>query len=93
VFDAEPVQAFDLPEDLEADRVVVYPNNAAEEPAFEAVPFVLEDEYEDGRKWYNEPEEFVTTDAYREAVVERADMDRSEVRLERAIPTYGYTEV
>jgi hypothetical protein len=91
---AEPAQAFDLPDHRPIDRVVIYPADDLEDYDFEAVPFVLEAEYDDGRKWFNEPEWFTATDPYRQAVAERADTDIDDVLLEREIPistfdTYG----
>jgi hypothetical protein len=90
MWDAEPVQAFHLPDHHAIDRVVIYPTDGLEDHDFEAVPFVLEAEYDDGRTWYNEPEWFTATDAYREAVADRADMDIDDVLLEREIPVSGF---
>ena len=101
MWDAEPVQAFHLPDHHAIDHVVIYaaddreesviyPADGLEDHDFEAVPFVLEAEYDDGRKWFNEPEWFTATDPYRQAVAERADMDIEDILLEREIPISNY---
>lgn len=90
MWNAEPVEAFHLPDHRPIDRVVIYPADDLEDYDFQAVPFVLEAEYDDGRKWFNEPEWFTATDPYRQAVAERADMDVDNVLLERGIPVSGF---
>ena len=86
----DPVQTFDLAEGCAVDHVAIYPNDTPDEPPYQAVPFVHRETFEDGQKWYDEPDHFTPTDAYREAVAEHAEMDISEIQLTREIPTFGF---
>ena len=92
MFDAEPVQQFRLPDSLYIDKVAIYPNDAPQEPHFEAIPFILKKEYDDGTSWFNEPHDFEVTDEYREAVIRRADVSADDLLLERNIPVTGFDQ-
>lgn len=88
----EPADSFDLPEECQHDRVVVYENDAAYEPPYRAIPFDYVGDFDDHTGYFEEPEEYAVTEAYREAVAERASMDIEDVKL-RQPPTIDAEEV
>jgi hypothetical protein len=84
----DAADSFDLPEHCTHDHVAIYPSDAPKDPPFYAVPFDLRMVHDDGTEWYDEPDTFTVTEAYREAVAERASMDISDVKLRRdELPT------
>jgi hypothetical protein len=93
MIDDQPIQSFDLPAECEIDHVAIYPNNDPEGPHFYAVPFILEEENEDGPDWYNEPDDFEVTDEYKNAVAERTDVDIGDIKLTRELEVFGFDSV
>jgi hypothetical protein len=83
------VQAFDLPEHCEIDHVVIRESDGTN--PYYAVPFIHRDTWDDGTEWLDEPAEFDVTDAYFQAVKERAEMDIDDVQLRRPTAEYSYT--
>lgn len=84
----EAADSFDLPDECEADRVVIYESDGIS--PYYAVPFDLRRVHEDGTKWYDEPDDHEVTDEYFQAVKERAQIDIDDVKLRREeIETYG----
>ncbi len=75
------IQAFDLPENCEIDHVVIYDDDG--DGPYYAVPFNLVDTWDDGTEVLEEPYHFDVTDAYFQAVKERADMDIDDLKLRR----------
>lgn len=89
----EPVQSFDLPDDLEADHVVIYPNDNPDESHFEAIPFTHTDR--NGRAdFYDEMDSWPTSDKYQRAIAQRADIDIKDIKLKQSsLATYGFDEI
>ncbi|MFC7135034.1 MULTISPECIES: hypothetical protein [Salinibaculum] len=84
--ESEPADSFDLPEHCVHDAVVIYENPNPYQPPYRATPFDYVGDDERGNGYFEEPEEYIITEAYREAVAERASMDIDDVRL-RQPPT------
>lgn len=83
MIDDATADSFDLPEHCEHDHVVIYESPDPYEPPFYAVPFDHVDTWEDGTRHMEEPDGFTVTEAYREAVADRASMDIQNVKLRR----------
>jgi len=75
------IQAFDLPEHCEIDHVAIYESDGAN--PYYAAPFKHTDTWDDGTEVLEEPYHFEVTDAYFQAVKERAEMDIDDVKLRR----------
>lgn len=87
----ERTDTFDLPDECQHDHVVIYENPDPYQPPYRAVPFDYVGEG-DVYGYYEEPEEYAITEAYREAVAERATVEIEEIKL-RQPPTVDPEEI
>jgi hypothetical protein len=90
IWDTDPVEGFDLPDECEPDHVVIYPSGD-DDPVtcdYYAVPFLHEGTDPDGTDHYREPSDYDPSDCYADAIADRTDLDLDDIDLNRTIPTF-----
>mgnify|MGYP006876426039 CR=1 FL=1 len=81
------IDAFDLPDGLEADHVTICPRENPDGPEYIAIPYVVRKTFDDGRRWLHESAEFTPTAAFAQAVANNADPPADEIKIGHVIPT------